>query len=141
MIGEPWVERILDFSTQWKDGQLVGVTIFENEPNGTYKGTYAGVVEEWALEDHLRVALPLIEKMGKMGYGGHIGIDAFIYLWEGERRLHPIVEINGRKTMSWVALQLAGGRLFYTRSSQGLLPSRLGKTEFLRNIHCGPPKV
>src|SRR5579872_4469996 len=40
IIGEPWVERVMDFSTQWHNGELVGVTVFENEPNGTYKGTY-----------------------------------------------------------------------------------------------------
>jgi hypothetical protein len=61
LIGEPWVERVLDFSTQWKNGELLGVTVFENEPNGTYKGTFIGEVEPWALEEHLAVAQPLVE--------------------------------------------------------------------------------
>ena len=30
LIGEPWVERVLDFSTQWKDGDLLGATICQN---------------------------------------------------------------------------------------------------------------
>ena len=134
IIGEPWVERVLDFSTQWQHGKLVGVTVFENEPNGTYKGTYEGTVESWALEEHLAVAHPLIKKIERMGYAGNIGIDAFIYLCKGEKRLHPIVEINGRKTMSWAALQMPKKRLFYTRSSEGLLPTHLGTTRFSRNI-------
>ncbi len=134
IIGEPWVERVMDFSTQWQNGKLVGVTVFENEPNGTYKGTHEGMVESWALEEHLAVAHPLIKKIEGMGYAGNIGIDAFIYLWEGEKRLHPIVEINGRKTMSWAALQMPKKRLFYTRSSEGLLPTHLGSTRFSRNI-------
>jgi hypothetical protein len=134
MIGEPWVERVMDFSTQWNNGQLVGVTVFENEPNGTYRGTFAGNVEAWALEEHLSVARPLIEKIGKMGYCGHVGIDAFIYLWEGKQRLHPIVEINARKTMSWMALQTPGKQLYYTHSQEGLLPTSLRNIPFSRNI-------
>lgn len=138
LIAEPWVERILDFSTQWYNGELVGVTLFENEPNGTYKGTYLGEVEPWALEEHLCIARPLVEKIKKMGYLGHLGIDAFIYLWEGEKKVHPVVEINGRKTMSWVALQRKQKKLFYTQDSEGLLPSSLmvnnKRIHFSRNI-------
>lgn len=137
-IGEPWVERILDFSTQWENGELLGVTLFENELDGTYKRTYAGPLETWALDEHLSIARPLIQKIAQMGYSGNIGIDAFIYLWEGKKRLHPIVEINARKTMSWVALQRSNEQLSYTHASQGLLPSSLsvnGKTiRFTRNI-------
>ncbi len=136
LIGEPWVERILDFSTQWNEGQLLGVTLFENEPNGTYKGTFQGTVESWALEEHLAIAQPLVKKIEQLGYSGPLGIDAFIYLWQGKKRLHPIVEINARKTMSWVALQMPTKQLFYTHSSQGLLPSRLNDTSFSRNILC-----
>jgi hypothetical protein len=134
LIGEPWVERVLDFSTQWLEGKLLGVTIFENEPNGTYKSTYCGDVESWALEEHLAVAQPLIEKIGQMGYRGHIGVDSYIYQWEGEKRVQPVVEINARKTMSWVAMQLPQKRLSYIASTSGLLPSHLEKQPFSRNI-------
>lgn len=138
LIGEPWVERVLDFSTQWKNSELVGVTVFENESNGTYKGTYAGQVEPWALTEHLAVAKPLVEKIARLGYSDHLGIDSYIYLWEGKKRVQPIVEINARKTMSWVALQMPQNRLSYTRSKEGLLPSQInvrGKTiRFARNI-------
>lgn len=136
LIGEPWVERALDFSTQWEKGELIGVTVFENEPNGTYKGTFEGVMEPWALEEHLAVARPLIKKIGEMGYQGNIGVDAFVYMWEGKKRVHPVVEINARKTMSWVALQLPRKRLYYTKEAQGLLPSRLCGKIFKRNITC-----
>ncbi len=137
LIGEPWVERVMDFSTQWEDGKLLGVTLFENEPNGTYKGTFAGAVEEWALNEHLAVAEPLVEQVYKMGYTGHLGVDAFIYLWEGKQRVHPVVEINGRKTMSWVALQQNTKRLYYTQSSKGLLPNSLCNRNFSRNVLSG----
>lgn len=134
LIGEPWVERVLDFSTQWKNGTLLGITICENALNGGYQGTFVGEVENWALEEHLAIAEPLIQKIGQMGYLGHIGIDAFIYIHKGEKKLHPIVEINARKTMSWVALQREEKRLQFIKSSKGFLPSFLSKYSFRKNI-------
>jgi hypothetical protein len=131
VIGEPWIERVLDFSTQWKNKKLLGVTVFENEANGTYRKTVVQEVEKWALDEHLKIAEPLVEKMG---YSDHLGIDAFIYLWQGEKRVHPIVEINARKTMSWAALQVPGKCLSYTRGEKGFLPHHLGNIRFSRNI-------
>ncbi len=140
LIAEPWVERVLDFSTQWENGELIGVTVFENEKNGTYKGTYQAQVEPWALEEHLQIAHPTVKKIKEMGYSGHLGIDAFIYLYKGEKKVHPVVEINGRKTMSWAALQTTQKQLFYTQSAEGLLPTSLivnNKTvRFSRNIRA-----
>jgi len=112
LIGEPWVERVLDFSTQWKDGRLLGATRFETTQKGSYRATLAGPQSElfasyeWAIEEHLAAASPLIDKIRDMGFFGHLGIDAYVYLWNGKHLLQPIVEINGRKTMSWVALQI-----------------------------------
>lgn len=134
IIGEPWVERVLDFSTQWDQGELLGVTIFENTARGTYKKTYVGPVEKWALEEHLSIARPLVQKIGALGYVGNLGIDAFIYTWQGQKRVQPVVEINARKTMSWVALQRPGKMLSYTRTLHGLLPSRLGTVIFPMNV-------
>jgi hypothetical protein len=131
MIGEPWVERVLDFSTQWHNGKLLGVTVFETGETGRYLGTVAKEVENWALEEHLKVAKPLVERMN---YPGHLGIDAFIYLDRGEKKVHPVVEINGRKTMSWVALERGAQKLYYTSGKEGVLPARLGNREFSKNI-------
>lgn len=134
VIAEPWVERVLDFSTQWKNKKLIGVTVFENEANGTYRRTINREVEKWALDEHLKVASALIEKIG---YLDHIGIDAFIYLCHGEKCVHPVVEINARKTMSWVALQTPNQCLSYTQSETGALPSSLRDIHFPRNIFFG----
>lgn len=112
LIGEPWVERILDFSTQWKDGELLGATRFENAPNGSYRATLAGPRETvfagstWALEEHLAAVQPLLQEIHALGFFGHLGIDAFIYKRNGKEALQPVVEINGRKTMSWAALKI-----------------------------------
>lgn len=142
VIGEPWVERNLDFSTQWKDGKLLGATVFENDPDGTYRSTRAGLQAmggfEWALEKHLESAGPLVERIFRMGYRGHLGVDAYVY---GENRVQPVVEINGRKTMSWAALEIQRKRhpdrtirFSYGPGNEGLLPQSLGGKPFSRQI-------
>jgi hypothetical protein len=141
LLAEPWVERVVDFSSQWNQGKFLGATLFENDAHGSYQGTRIGYIPDWALEEHLKVARPLIEKIGQMGYWGNIGIDAFIYFWEGQQCLHPVVEINARKTMSWVALQIPAKQLNYTLSESGLLPNRLGNTSFSRNITGNVQKI
>jgi hypothetical protein len=136
VIGEPWVERILDFSTQWRIRSSIehlGSTIFENGPRGTYLATLAGVeIPEWALTEHLAVAAPLVQKMAQLGYFGNLGIDAFVYRHQGKEKLQPVVEINGRKTMSWAALQIKDRhypeqaiRFSYSKQPNGLLPKSL----------------
>ncbi len=142
VIGEPWVARTLDFSTQWKDGKLLGTTVFENDPNGTYRSTRAGMKAmsgfEWALEKHLESAEPLVDKIFRMGYRGHLGVDAFVF---EENRVHPVVEINGRKTMSWAALEIQRKRypdrtirFSYGPGREGVLPQSLGGKPFSRQI-------
>ena len=41
-----------------------------------------------------------------LGYFGNVGIDAMVYRSENGPQLHPIVEINARKTMGFAALEL-----------------------------------
>ncbi len=112
LIGEPWVERVFDFSTQWKGSLLQGATVFENTPKGSYRGTFAGPESqvfgsyEWALKEHLALVQPLLTKIRTLGFFGNLGIDAYVYRWKGQEVLQPIVEINGRKTMGWAALQI-----------------------------------
>src|SRR4029077_4071668 len=50
MIGEPWLDRLYDFSTQWlihpdKQIEWIGATRFETDAQGTYQGTLAGPEE------------------------------------------------------------------------------------------------
>lgn len=106
VIAEPWVLRQCDFSTQWKiDNEIhyLGVTLCCNDAYGRYKSTQVGNLDlGHFLIEHKAVALPILEEMKGMGYFGNVGIDAFIY----NDQLHPIVEINARKTMGWVALRV-----------------------------------
>lgn len=142
VIGEPWVRRVFDFSTQWfitPGGQIsyLGETICVNSPRGQYQETRVGnVFGRYAsfLEKHLDSAFPILQHMAAEGYFGNVGIDAMIY--ENDR-LQPIVEINARKTMGYVALKLQQTRfpkqtiaLSYRTTSDciNLLPKSVVKT-------------
>jgi hypothetical protein len=117
VIAEPWVERLLDFSTQWEIGQnqeihYVGATLCQNDQRGSYRATLVGDEQHLFgrflpdLFEHQRAARLVLQKMAALGYFGNVGIDAFIYKEQGRDKLHPIVEINARKTMGWAALML-----------------------------------
>lgn len=152
ILAEPWVKRLLDFSTQWqifsKDRiEYLGATICENDNFGRYCATRIGPEHSLFgdylphLEQHKRAALPLLTEIASLGFFGNLGIDAMIY---GERHLHPIVEINARKTMGWVALEIARrhfpGRslrisLAKTQSPSTLLPHSLSASiRFPKNL-------
>ena len=99
VIGEPWLDRQKDFSTQWliKDGvEYLGSTLMECNAFGTYKGS---TLTNTSFADEHE---PLLKKVQQLGFYGHLGIDGFTH----KDGLH-ITEINPRKTMGWVAIQLA----------------------------------
>lgn len=153
IIAEPWVERVLDFSTQWtlqKNGtqEFVGLTIMQNSPAGTYEGTVAGVDAQACgpyqdlYEEHLSEARKILNKMHQEGFWGPVGLDCMLYRSTEDREkvlLKHIVEANARCTMSRVALQIQHERfpekgliMRYIKTIQGregLLPNRL----FLKN--------
>ncbi len=48
IVGEPWLDRLLDFSTQWfihpdRRIEFIGATLFETDDRGVYQGTLAGL--------------------------------------------------------------------------------------------------
>lgn len=116
LIGEPWVERVFDFSTQWlldkKEGiRLIGPTVFEVNEKGVYQATLAGSEKKLFgdyhsfLEEHKEVARKVLQKVLDKGFFGNLGVDAFLYRdINGKICLRSIVEINGRQTMSLAAL-------------------------------------
>lgn len=117
LIGEPWMQRILDFSTQWIIDKEIGLTylgctVCHNDANGSYQKTTVypndsiGKEYNGFLEDHKRQAQITMQALVRQGFYGNVGIDAMIYMKNGQRSLQPIVEINARKTMGWVALTL-----------------------------------
>ena len=114
VLAEPWVERLMDFSTQWvihKNTQVeyLGSTLCTNDARGAYRYSTVGdekvLFKEPFLNVHKEIAKPVLHQMAKAGYFCNVGIDAMLYLSDKkEPTLHPIVEINARKTMGWAAL-------------------------------------
>lgn len=148
IIGEPWLDRLYDFSTQWfihPDQQIewIGATRFETDSQGIYQGTLAGPESqlfadfESFLQQHREVAVKVLTDIAALGFFGSIGIDALLYRHPQNQSisLYPLVEINGRQTMSLVALRLQQRvcpkqilRLTFQHSDQSqpsLLPSEL----------------
>lgn len=155
VIAEPWVSRVLDFSTQWKIAkdkriEYVGATLCENDERGTYRNNTVGDEEQLFgahlahLENHKKIVLNVLEEMANLGYFGHVGIDAMLYKESQTLKLHPIVEINARKTMGWVALLVRERHfpdkrltLHYMpgKSEKNLLPeSLIDRTGFSRSL-------
>ncbi|NGX51326.1 MAG: [Butirosin acyl-carrier protein]--L-glutamate ligase [Chlamydiae bacterium] len=132
LIGEPWVKREMDFSTQWMiDGEstFLGATVMENSERGVYKKTIVDR-EIPFLEEHLERVKGTLKQISAAGYVGNLGIDALVY----ENKLHPIVEINLRKTFGWLALKLQRS-ISYEKADVGLLPSFLEKITFPKQLN------
>ncbi len=119
LIGEPWLNRLFDFSTQWyihpdKQIEWIGAARFETDSKGIYQGTLAGpekiLFSGYAtfLEEHKQIAMQALKEMAELGFFGPVGIDALLYRCKQTESicLYPLVEINGRQTMSLVAMRL-----------------------------------
>jgi hypothetical protein len=115
LIIQPWWPRILDFSSQWwvsSSPKLLGTTLMLNSPSGKYCGSIAGP-SQWIPEhlghfwsEHEQTVSLLLTRLFDAGYEGPCGVDAMIVKERGSSRCIPIVEINPRHTMGWVAVAL-----------------------------------
>ncbi len=159
VIAEPWVKRVLDFSTQWMVGKdksisFIGSTVCENDERGKYRANRVGnphflFGEHMSfLEKHKMIAIEILAKVAEKGYFGHAGIDAMIYEHpeDASLLLHPIVEINARKTMGWVSIAFQQKyhpdkivEFCFLPTAEGLLPNAIelsnkNRISFSRNI-------
>lgn len=118
LLLEPWVERVLDFSSQWEiapNGELIflGVTKFFNTSSGQYLGTEVGEISslfssfENFINEHIVFCKNYLQNIINEGYFGCLGVDAMIYKCAktGINVLHPVVEVNARMTMSSALLR------------------------------------
>lgn len=148
VIGEPWLDRLEDFSTQWfihSDQKIewIGATRFETDSRGNYLSTLAGpenilfASHSSFLKQHLQVAEQALQEIAEKGFFGFVGIDAFLYRHRETQTvcLYPLVEINARQTMSLVALRL----------QKRLCPQHLLRFQFQSqipsNIHLLPSQL
>ncbi len=110
---EKWVDRVYDFSSQWLlDDKvcLLGICELINNSKGVYQASiFPRINQEYDdfIEEHLCFTRPIMNDLYLKGYRGHLGIDSFIYRDGNQFKLCPIIEINPRKTMGYVALFLA----------------------------------
>lgn len=117
VIVEPWVARLMDFSSQWvvskeRGFKLLGVTKCLNTPSGVYLGTEAGarhdLFSEYLpyVELHLEACKTHINQIAKEGFFGHLGVDAMVYIdpETNHPALYAILEVNARMTMSCAIL-------------------------------------
>ncbi|MGK5593949.1 MAG: hypothetical protein ACSNEK_01145 [Parachlamydiaceae bacterium] len=142
VIAEPWVERILDFSTLWYLGSeqtdFLGATKMVNNSQGVYRGSLIGdyhlLFREFPglINEQKRYSFVILEKLKKEGYFGFVGIDSMIYRHNGKEILHPVVEINARMTMALAGLLMQKKHFpnknicfFYDHNGIGVLPKRL----------------
>lgn len=132
VIVEPWVERVLDFSTQWfidaEKVTFLGATKMFNTSTGSYMGTMTGGVPKALLQEHVGWAVKILTLAKELGYRGYAGVDAMVH----KEGLQPIVEVNARMTMALAALFMKqkffphSELLFqYMNVKEGLLPNYL----------------
>ncbi len=157
VIAEPWVERILDFSTQWliaRNGEVIylGSTICKNDRRGQYQHNEVGDEKTLFegklsfLAEHRQHAESLLNVIASRGFFGNVGIDAMLYAYSNNIHLQPIVEINARKTMGWAAIAFQKRyfpndtiRFQFAQGERGFLPKFLvlkhaKKVTFQRNL-------
>ncbi len=120
LIVQPWLTRSFDFSTQWKietrSMTCLGATELLNSSRGSYLGNVYDQNDPFLktkfplIENHYLYVQPILEMIQQLGYRGNIGLDAFFYLEKNRTVLHPLIEINLRKTMGFVTIALAKNR-------------------------------
>lgn len=110
---ERWVKRHLDFSSQWlldDKVSLLGLCEIINNHKGGYKGSKFPLINpayDHFFHDHIQQVSPIIDNLYTQGYRGHLGVDAFIFEDNNKLCLCPLIELNPRKTMGFIALNLS----------------------------------
>lgn len=121
---EPYYNKVQDFALEyWAEGGRVsneGLSVFETTAGGVYAGNL--VASEQQKMDRLApyLSAPLLKEVSQRvkelleeasiprWYMGPVGVDMMLVRAGSSEAvaLHPLVEVNLRMTMGWVALQL-----------------------------------
>lgn len=119
---EPYYNKVMDFGMEFcaKDGKVdySGLSVFTTE-NGFYTGNLVAAEElklallsQYVAPEHLsEIRVKLQRLLGEAigtAYSGPLGVDMMVYADADSRlHVHPMVEINLRRTMGHAALSLA----------------------------------
>jgi hypothetical protein len=132
---EPALDKVCDFAMEFEsngNGRVTyqGLSVFDTLSGGTFSScllgrpeTLSGRLSPYIPETLLQsvqdaVTALLTETLGGI-YRGCLGVDMLVYRRDGAFAIHPMIELNLRHTMGWVALQLS--RRWIHPSAQGRL--------------------
>ncbi|MBQ3657756.1 MAG: hypothetical protein II956_13090 [Bacteroidales bacterium] len=115
---EVYFERLTDFSMHYtfSGGEISfrGLSVFKTADNGFYQSSYVKNFSEIPGVDFLMVyelsemqKNVLINMVFRENFSGNLGIDCMVYDDNGEKKVHPCVEINCRNSMGRLALELS----------------------------------
>lgn len=127
LVYEPWLERLHDVAVCGTVGETVELLPPHSLVTGA-RGTFIGIslapppLEAAEHDQLLAVADHAGRALREAGYRGPFGIDAFVYRHGGERRFHPLCEINARHTFGHVTHAL-GRRYGVTEMAFGHPPA------------------
>lgn len=114
---EPWMERVLDIGCLGLVAGADACHVFpphrlETDHAGVFRGI--AIADGWLAPDHHRAVVHAATEagraLGRAGYRGPFGIDAFVYRHDqapGGQALQPLCEINARLSFGFVAHALA----------------------------------
>jgi hypothetical protein len=119
---EKALDRQLDFSMHFEvnkagKAEFIGYSVFQTNSKGAFEKSFLANQKE--LEKKitfyiapcllLRVKIQLTQLIGDVFapyYAGNIGVDMLVYSSGNQYNLHPCVEINMRKSMGFLAIQM-----------------------------------
>ena len=129
---EKALEKQLDFSMHFQSIseekiEFVGYSIFQTNAKGAYEKSFlasplelekriTAYISRELLSAVKSKLIPILEKTYLPFYQGKIGIDMLIYKSGDQYQINPCIEINMRKTMGYLALELQK-KLLYPLSS------------------------
>lgn len=118
---EPFFERVFDLALEFNmcgNGkcEYLGLSYFLTNERGEYRGndlrlSYVGAkyFESFELKETIAAVSHGLSTVVGNRYVGPVGVDMMLFMDKGHLRLHPCIEVNLRRTMGWVALQLCKG--------------------------------
>ena len=113
LVLEPWMERIVDVgvcATVAPDGLVSAHPAhgLVTDKRGGFLGIdLAGPPLEPSERDQLATMVAAAgAALCDRGYAGPFAVDAFAYRHQGERKFHPLCEINARFSFGWIARAL-----------------------------------